>query len=176
MIFHKILETSLISLRAVETADADILLTWENNSDIWHVSETLQPFSRNIIERYVENAFEDIYSAKQLRLMIESKSDNQTIGMVDLFDFNPKNLRAGIGIFIHSQFENKGFAQETITCIKRYAKEMLNLHQLYAEMTESNVASLTVFKNSGFEVVGIKKDWMKTPSGYENQIFMQVIL
>ncbi|MCF8304439.1 MAG: GNAT family N-acetyltransferase, partial [Bacteroidales bacterium] len=93
-----------LHLRAVEPSDVDLLYDWENNEKLWHISNTIEPFSRFAIEQYVMNADADIYAKKQLRLMIELKQPPQTIGHVDLFDFDPRNLRAGIGIMIMDEY------------------------------------------------------------------------
>jgi len=71
MIYHKILETTDIRLRALEPEDIDLLYTWENNTDVWIISSTIAPFSRNILHKYIENSHLDIYTVKQLRLMID---------------------------------------------------------------------------------------------------------
>jgi hypothetical protein len=38
------------------------------------------------------------YEAKQLRLAICQDEDFPVVGLIDLFDFDPKNNRAGIGL------------------------------------------------------------------------------
>jgi diamine N-acetyltransferase len=35
-----------VRLRALEPDDIDLLYDWENNMEIWHVSNTLEPFSK----------------------------------------------------------------------------------------------------------------------------------
>ena len=86
-----ILENDKIKLRALEPEDAELLYIWENDTDVWQAGETLIPFSRHTLLQYVANASPDIFEAKQLRLMIDSKEKEipVTIGTIDLFDFNP---------------------------------------------------------------------------------------
>ncbi len=96
----KTLENTTISLRAPELEDLDLLFIWENEPSIWQVSGTLTPFSRYILKQYLEHAGKDIYEVKQLRLMIQLKSNHRPVGAVDLFDFDPHHHRAGIGILI----------------------------------------------------------------------------
>jgi diamine N-acetyltransferase len=106
------LKGQLISLRAVEPNDLELLYQWENNPSVWHLSNTLAPFSKHILKEYIENAKHDIYVTKQLRLMINT-SKYGPIGCIDLFDFDPTNQRAGIGILIaDEQHRGKGYASE----------------------------------------------------------------
>ncbi len=60
-----------IILRALEPADADLLYQWENQMELWSVSNTLTPFSRHQIITYINQISLDIYQTKQLRLMID---------------------------------------------------------------------------------------------------------
>lgn len=87
-----------IHLRALEPEDVDVLYKWENNREIWHVSNTQTPFSRYVLEQFLVNAHEDIYTNKQLRLIISPNESDIPVGAIDLFDFDPYHLRAGIGI------------------------------------------------------------------------------
>ena len=61
----------------------------------------------SILKRYLENAHQDIYESKQLRLMIVERECQQPVGMIDIFDFNPQHQRAGIGIVIEETIRGK---------------------------------------------------------------------
>jgi diamine N-acetyltransferase len=165
-----------IRLRAIEPSDLDVIYEWENDPGNWLVSNTITPFSKHILRKYIENAQMDIHEARQLRLMIEridpTGAKMETIGTVDLFDFDPIHHRAGIGILIASQ-ENRmqGYASESLDLLVRYAFETLQLHQLYCNISRDNQASLNLFKKLGFRKVGIKKDWLRT-----NQKWLDVYL
>jgi len=109
------LENDSIRLRALEPGDVDLLFSIENDVDFWEVSNTLVPFSRDLLTRYISNAHQDIHEAKQLRLVISKKSDDSMLGMVDLFDFNPHHSRAGIGILILKKQQGKGYAADALS-------------------------------------------------------------
>lgn len=170
------LQGERIYLRALEPEDLDFLYELENNTELWEVSGTTTPYAKHILERYLENAHRDIYDVKQLRLCICDKYDKVT-GFIDLFDFDPKNRRAGIGIVILAPDErNKGIGFESITILEKYASTILNLRQLYANVTEDNAASRHLFEKLGFQKVGTKKDWIFSEGSYKNEILFQKIL
>jgi diamine N-acetyltransferase len=167
----------MINLRAIEPEDIDLIYEWENDRSIWHLSSTITPFSRYLIEQYILNSENDIYSEKQLRLMIDSKESGKiiTIGSIDIFDFDPVNKRAGLGIFINAAERKKGFASAALFEIIEYCFKKLGLHQLYCNITEDNEASLKLFKNAGFEICGLKKDWIIDNDKYYNEYILQLI-
>jgi diamine N-acetyltransferase len=148
-----------IHLRALEPEDVDVLYKWENNRGIWHVSNTQTPFSRYVLEQFLVNAHEDIYTNKQLRLIISPNDTDEAVGAIDLFDFDPYHLRAGVGILIAEEYRNKGYAFEALELLKDYAFTNLLLKQLYANVTVSAPSSLQLFEKCDFQKVGLKKSW-----------------
>ncbi len=171
-----ILENKQIKLRALEPEDIDLIYNWENNSDIWRFSNTLTPFSRHILTEYIANAHLDIYTQKQLRLMIVSKENNKTVGTIDLFDFDPFHLRAGIGILIaNTKDRRKSFATYALDVVKKYAFDHLLLHQLYCNISIDNKISIHLFQQAGFEITGTKKHWLKTAKGWKDEYCLQLI-
>lgn len=165
-----------IKLRPLEPEDLEFLYQWENDPSIWSVSNTIAPFSRYILKQYIEESHRDIYETKQLRLIIED-IDRKAVGAVDLFDFDPYHLRAGIGILIYNKEDRgKGLAFDALQLIAQYAKEVLGLHQLYANITVDNRASITLFEKAGFRSSGTKKDWIKTMNGWLDEMIYQKLL
>ena len=80
-----------IKLRALEPSDIDLLFEWENNSEVWQISDTIQPYNRFSLEQYV-NSVQDIYAQKQIRFIIEELGTQKALGCVDLFDFERRLL------------------------------------------------------------------------------------
>jgi len=174
------LENSTVKLRAPELSDIDLLYVWENNMEIWKVSNTLTPFSRFVLKKYIETAHLDIWETKQLRLIIEAKDQSSLmfapVGLIDLFDFDPFHLRAGIGILIaNAEYRQKGYATEALRLIVRYSFETLQIHQLYCNISSDNTISLQLFQNVGFCIVGTKKEWLKTINGWQDEVLLQII-
>lgn len=165
-----------ISLRPLEIEDIDLLYEWENNMEIWNVSNTRTPFSKYILAEYLKESAKDIYETKQLRLIIQNKN-GEAVGAVDLFDFEPYHMRAGIGILIHNaENRNQGYASDALNIIFEYAVEVLGLKQLFANISAKNEISIHLFEKAGFVNSGIKKNWIKTLSGWEDEMFFQKML
>jgi diamine N-acetyltransferase len=165
-----------IYLRALEPEDLEFLYLVENDENIWHVSNTQTPYSKFLIRQYLQNAHQDIYEAKQLRLVICESESDKTIGLIDLFDFDPKNHRAGIGILIHNTNQRcQGFGKQALQLVIDYTFNQLQIHNLYANIGTQNENSLHLFATFGFEKVGIRKEWNYIGNQYEDEVIFQLI-
>ena len=164
-----------IRLRALEPDDIKFLYELENNEALWEISGTVTPYSKYILKQYLENAHLDIFEVKQLRLCICDKDDT-VIGLIDLFDFDPKNHRAGLGLVIlEMENRNKGVGAEAIGLLTEYGFSTLQLRQIYANVVSGNDASLHLFKKLGFKEIGIKKDWIFSNGIYKDEFMFQKI-
>ncbi|WP_395064278.1 GNAT family N-acetyltransferase [Flavobacterium sp.] len=165
-----------IYLRALEPEDLEFVYQLENDETIWHVSNTQTPYSKFLIRQYLENAHQDIFEAKQLRLAVCKNSTSVAIGLIDLFDFDPVNNRAGIGILIQDEtHRGNGIGKEALQLLINYSFRQLQLHQLYANIGVDNEASLNLFATFGFQKIGVKKDWMYNNNSYHDEAVFQLI-
>ena len=93
-----------------------------------------------------------------------------------MFDFDPYNMRAGLGILINKeQNRNKGYAADALKIVIDYCFSYLKIHQLYCNIFESNSKSISLFKKVGFIKCGEKKEWHKSPNGWETELMFQLI-
>lgn len=169
------LKGELCYLRALEAEDLEFLYALENDESVWEVSETLAPYSRFVLKEYLANSHRDIYEVKQLRLAICDPT-HRVVGFIDLFDFNPRHKRAGIGVVIlNKEDRNKGMGKEALTLLIQYAFTVLDLHQVYANILEDNLGSIHLFKGLGFEQAGVKKDWNHSTGKFKNELLFQKI-
>ncbi|GAA4818380.1 GNAT family protein [Litoribaculum gwangyangense] len=164
-----------IYLRALEPEDLEFVHNIENDENIWELSNTQTPYSKFLIKNYIENAHKDIFEVKQLRLVISSYED-VTLGMIDLFDFDFKNKRAGVGILVKEPNDRlKGYGKEALKLLINYSFKHLGLHQLYCNISENNDPSIKLFTNQGFERIGLKRDWNFVDGSYKNEYIFQLI-
>lgn len=169
------LKGNKVYLRALEPEDLDFVLEVENSEQFWEISATRVPYSRYLIKKYLQNSHRDIYEVKQLRLMI-CDLKNQQIGLIDIFDLEPKDRRAALGILIVNETDRgKGYGAEVLTLICNYCFTHLDLHQVYANVTADNPASIQLFEKNKFEKVGVKKDWIIANGKFKNEILYQLI-
>ena len=172
----KNLSGQAVYLRALEPEDLGLLYQLENDQSLWEVSNTSTPYSKYVLKQYLEQAHRDIYEVKQLRLAICTSADDRAVGLIDLFDFDPKHARAGLGIVILlAEDRGQGYAREAISLLWDYVRAHLQLHQLYANITQDNAGSIHLFESMGFVKSGSKKDWIRSQGGFKTEYFYQLI-
>jgi len=156
-----------IRLRAIEPEDLDLLYTIENDRELWDIGTTNVPYSRFTLSEYITSTQNDIYADRQLRLMVEN-SDGEVIGITDLIDYDPQHNRAEVGIVIMKEWRRQGFATETLSAIKKYARHTIHIHKLYAIIDQGNEAATRLFTKAGFTEEAILYDWLYNGKSYRN--------
>ena len=159
----------------MERSDLDSLFEIENDSALWTVSDTLAPYSRDLLTKYLDESGKDIFEAKQLRLAISPTDGEELLGLVDLFQFEPHHQRAGLGIIVKKSHQGKGIATKAVELMTRYAFEFLGMLQVYAHVPSNNPGSQRLFENSGFTLSGTLKNWIKENNGFNDVLIYQLM-
>ncbi len=165
-----------VELRPVEPSDLDTLLLWENERTNWEMSGTIVPFSRDLMERYIQNSNLSIYQTGQLRLIIQARASGEAVGTLDLFDFDPFHKRVGVGVLVAMpEHRRSGLAGESLELLKSYCFEHLDINQLYCNILTDNKASLKLFEKVGFQLAGCKKQWVRRGKQFLDEYLLQLI-
>lgn len=170
-----LLENERMRLRPLEPEDLELLYKWENDTLLWHLGGTVSPYSYYTLKEYIAESHKDIYEQRQQRFMIMLKETRESAGLVDLYDFDPHNGRAGIGILIDTRFQQKGYAKDAIKLIMDYAFLFLKLHQLYVHIPSPNLPSRKLFASCGFQEAGMLHEWNSIADGFCDVHIMQRI-
>ncbi|MCA6435664.1 MAG: GNAT family N-acetyltransferase [Bacteroidetes bacterium] len=157
------LKNEHIYLRVPELSDVDSIYEWENCTDNWIINNQHTPLSKEaIIDFALSN--HDIYSQKQFRFMIIRENDKRLLGCIDLFEFDIKNSKCGVGIFIDQTQRNKGYGNEALKLLIDYSFSVLHLNQLYAHVPITNSSSVAIFSKNNFICNGVFKSWIRGES------------
>ncbi|MBO4992894.1 MAG: GNAT family N-acetyltransferase [Alistipes sp.] len=170
------IEGTACRLRALEIEDIEAMYGWENDTEVWRVSGSVAPFSRNVLRRLIDEQQFDIYATRQMRLVIECATSGEAVGAVDLFEFDPHHRRAGVGIIVAPPYRRQGYALDALLTLERYAKEVLMLHQLWCSAGADNKASLSLFAKAGYAECGRRREWILSTDGATDEVLMQKIL
>ena len=168
------IKNDTISLRCAEPDDAGRIYRWENDRTVWRVSGTFVPYTRFQIEQFLLNN-NDLFSQRQLRLMIDLTESGTSIGCIDLYDFDPVNAHVSIGILIDAAHRRQGHAQSALALCLDYLFHDLLLHQAFCVVDETNNESQHLFEKQGFTLCGRRKEWIKTAERFVDLLEYQLI-
>ena len=171
------LSDGVITLRAPEPADLELLYAWENDPRMWDTGDTAAPMSRHMLERFIDGYDGDITSTRQLRLVVTLDAEGgRAAGTVDLFDFSAVNRRCGIGILVDEALRRRGIGLRALELTACWARRRLNLASLWCTVAADNAASLALFDRAGYRRVGVLKDWTFTARGLTDTVLLQLSL
>jgi diamine N-acetyltransferase len=169
-----LLNNGFIKLRALEPEDLEVLYRWENDTELWTVGNTITPYSRYQLREFISSANQDIFTSKQLRLMIELEANGETAGCIDLYEFDVFHRKAAVGIMVDGKSRNRGIAMQALELLAAYAFSFLKLNQLYCYIPEYNKASIKLFEKAGFTPSGRLTNWIRTGDGYSDVFIYQL--
>lgn len=147
-----------IRLRKIEPADLPYLYQWENDATAWADASNHNPISQQDLRAYIESTTGDIFRDGQLRLMIES-IEGETLGCIDLFDFDPRNRKAAIGMYVAPSARGKGVGESAVMELEKYAFSFLHLRMIYAVISMVNQNCTHLYEKLGYHPSSPLKDW-----------------
>ena len=130
--------------------------------------------SRQMLSEYVANYSADPFAQGQLRLIIDA--GGETAGMVDLYDVDAINRRAGVGIVVEASMRRRGISREALERLADYCASALGLHQLYAVVAADNEASRALFAACGYRTAGCLRSWVRVGRRYVDAYIYQLML
>lgn len=145
----------MIRLRKIEPTDLPYLYRWENDASVWADGANHNPLSQQDLRTYIGSTTGDIYRDGQLRLIIEQSpmTNDQlpmTLGCIDLFDLDPRNRRAAIGMYIAPEYRGKGVGREAVRLLEQYAFGFLHLRLIYAIIAIHNSACTALYRSAAY--------------------------
>lgn len=159
-----------ITLRTPEPEDLELMFAMENDTELWSVGNSLLPYSRYTLRRYLEQSNQDLFTERQARFVI-TLANGEAAGMIDLADFDPLNSRAEVCIGLLGKHRGKGIATRALALLCDYALKKLHINQLFAFIPEWNEESLRLFEKNGFKKSALLQQWQRTEKGF-NDVFL----
>ena len=148
----------MIRLRAIEPEDLELVCQIENDEQQMEWGANNVPLSRYTVRQYLVEQKNDIYQDGQVRLIVEA--DGKAVGICDLCAFEPRHLRAEVGIVILRDHRRRGIAMSALRQLATYAAK-LRLRSLYAYVSEENQPAQNLFQSAGYTVSGKLQRWLE---------------
>ena len=97
-------------------------------------------------------------------------------GCVDLYNYDPVNHRAAVGIMVATEYRRQGYARAMLRELSHLSPRTFHLHCLYADIAATNSASIALFQKAGYTECGHFREWLCVDGRYVDTIRMQLLL
>lgn len=164
MMDERHLQKNGLRLRAPEPEDLEVMFRFENATDVWEVSNTTGPYSCFLLRQYIEQTRNDLFTDRQLRLMIEDEM-RQVVGIVDICNFEPLHSRAEVGIVVDRKYRRRGIGRVALELLEQHCFHYLGIHQLFAYIAVENFPCRRLFSACGYKENAVLKEWVHTCGG-----------
>ena len=81
------------------------------------------------------------------------------LGCIDLFDFDARNRKAAIGMYIAPDARGKGVGKQAVQLLEDYAFGFLHLRMIYAIISVHNTACSHIYEQMGYTPSSVLRDW-----------------
>ena len=77
--------------------------------------------------------------------------EGTTLGCIDLFDFDVRNRKAAIGMYIAPHARGRGIGKQSVELLLNYAFNFLKLRMIYAIIGVHNENCSRIYQSLGFQ-------------------------
>ncbi len=160
-----------VSLRPITERDIESLF------DIFSDPQVMRYWSSPPLKDLEEarGLLNNIHDLFQRRLYfqwgIARRLDDTLIGTSTLFHIESNNHRAEIGYALGRAHWGKGYMQEALTALLRYAFGELNLERIEADVDPRNEASIRTLERLGFKKEGYMRERWRVNGEIQDALF-----
>ena len=163
------LETPRLRLRQIVEEDRGAWLAAYNSPGVidWLI-EMEEPPSEDDMAGSIFWSHRVMRKWEGLRWALTLKPYDRLIGTCGFHNYRQKHRSAEIGYELHSGYWRRGLMSEAVAAVVRFCFEQVELHRLWAEVTEGNVASAALLTNMGFQLEGTRRECNFWRGGYHS--------
>lgn len=137
-----------IYLGLYKSCELPIIHEWKQQVDISFL--TCRTVKRMSLEERQRRFNEKVPSAFAIRRI----ADDQFLGEIILYDYNPRNRSVGVGYFTGPAYRQQGYTKEGLLLILSYLFNVVGLNKVMADTGAFNHGSIGLLKTSGFQQDG----------------------
>jgi len=102
--------------------------------------------------------------------------DDKPVGCVELYNYDPINRRAAVGIVVSNEYRHRGHGTAMIQALTQFCRNNTSLHQIYADIAATNTPSLHIFQKAGYLHCATLRDWVVRSDRFIDTLRYQLII
>ena len=103
-------------------------------------------------------------------------SQEEPVGCVELYNYDPVNRRAAVGIVVSNEYRHRGHGFAILQALTLFCRENTSLHQLYADIAATNETSIHIFQKTGYAHCATMRDWVLRADHFVDTLRYQLLL
>jgi len=133
----------MIEIRKANALDVPLIFDWENDPQIWSITDEPGPFSMEDIRYFIVQQNDLLVNGQERWLIC---LNHQPIGMMDLFQWNLDQRSVGLGIVLMEMKErSQGYGSQAIQCMEHTLKEVMGVNTIWVLVWEQNTRAMNFF-------------------------------
>ena len=157
----------------LDVEDADIFVSWLNDTEIRQYLGVTSPMNRLREQEYLASLYKN---ERNLGLGIMLKTNDELIGSVGLHDISLAHRHAEIGIFIgNKNCWSKGYGGEALKLMMGHGFDQLNLHRIFLKVMSFNTRAIRAYEKIGFKKEAVFREHVYTNGKYHDDYLMGIL-
>mgnify|MGYP001377402313 CR=1 FL=1 len=145
-----ILESNRLLLRPISLDDKIDVFQYRSDKEVnkyqgW-IPETIEDVEKFISKNPVKINVPETW----FQLVIVEKESQKLIGDIGIHFFDKQNFQVELGCTLHKDFQNKGYATESLTMVIDFLFLELKKHRIIASIDPENKNSIRLVERIGF--------------------------
>ena len=146
----------LIRLRVREPEDEPQMHRWFNDVEVTEHLSVRYPVSHRSEREFIEKMSNPSFATAEFG--VETLEEGRLIGGAGLFDTDPENRSAMLGIAIGDKtYWDGGYGTDTMRTLCRFGFDMMNLHRIQLDVYAGNDRAKHVYEKVGFKVEAVRR-------------------
>lgn len=144
------IHTNRLILRMIDEHDASFIYKLRSDEMVNKHLERKRALDQNEAVQFINMIKDAVKDGKSFYWIICLKEGNLPVGTICLWNFSTDHRKAEIGYELLTDFQKKGYMNESIKTIIKYAFQSLQIKALEAVVKEENIASINLLEKNGF--------------------------
>ena len=167
-----VLDTERLRLRPVRRTDAEAILQVFGDDAAMRFWSHEPLADLDAAHGYIDRMVAGFASRTLFQWVVADRETDGLLGTVTVYQWDHANHRAEVGFMLGRAHWGRGFAQEAVRAVLRFAFEAMDLHRVEADTHPGNAASLRLLERLGFRREGLlRQRFLIDGSASDSEIF-----
>lgn len=165
------IDATRLCLRWISERDVEAFYAIYSHPEVMRYWSTPPLANREVAASLIKEIHDGWQRRALLKWGIALRSDDQLIGSITLFNLDFNNRRAEIGYALGRDYWGRGYMNEALMALLKYAFEVLDLHRLEADIDPRNTASIKTVERLGFQREGYLRERSQVGGEIQDALF-----